>query len=59
MQTHEHDYYHYEYKDMRSFYRGSKDITYYKHDVIHNTKSYLHKVWFRFFNKQLFSEFTL
>ena len=59
MQFHEHDYYHYEYKDMRSYYRGSKDISEYKIDVIDNVKSYLHKVWFRFFNKQLFSEFVV
>ena len=59
MQNDEKDYFHYERKDLRGFYRTAKSLEEYKEDVINNTKSYLDKVWSKFYGKHLFSEFVV
>lgn len=53
MQIHERGYYYYEEKDLRSLYNKVKSLERYKTDVINNSKSYLNKVWNRFFLKPL------
>lgn len=59
MQNNERDYFYFERKDLRSFYKNVKTLEEYKEDVINNTKSYLDKVWKEFYGKHLFSEFAI